>query len=274
MELFGEADLDADIEVISLLIEVLNEAELTEVSLDLGHVGIFRALAAACNLSADQENELFALLQAKAMADIGQWIEDNIVDPKQAQWLLNLPKLSGSVFILDQAAEILASAPAPVQGALAELARVAESLRDRFPDVNLYLDLSELRGYHYHTGVVFAAFTAGIGREIASGGRYDHIGEIFGRARPATGFTANLIDLKRLGRASCDLPKGIFVPRELNSRDGNGADLWQFIQQLRRRGERVVCASATHPRPHAYQACDRQLVEMDGEYQIQSLLNT
>ncbi len=265
VELFGEAGLEADIEVISLLISSLHEAGLTEFSLDLGHVGIFRALAEVCQLTSDQEQELFSLLQAKAIADIADWVDANIQDPQHAQWLLELPKLSGSASVLDRASDLFAEAPIAVRRALDELAEVAEGLAERYPDVNFYLDLSELRGGHYHTGIVFAAFALGMGREIASGGRYDHIGETFGRARPATGFTADLIDLERLSNVDDVDSFGIFVPY---SRD---PELWRLVQQLRQDGERVVCATAQHQERHDYLSCSRQLVKVDGAYQIHTL---
>jgi ATP phosphoribosyltransferase regulatory subunit len=264
-ELFGESSLDADREIISLLIEAIQTAELPHWSLDLGHVGIFRALAEACALSTEQERQLFELLQAKAMADIQTWVSDSISDTRKAAWLLALPRLAGGASVLEKAKHLFADAPTAVNKALNELQQVAEQLRDCYPDVPLYLDLSELRGYHYHTGIVFAAFAPGLGREIASGGRYDHIGEAFGRARPASGFTVDLIALKRLGVASDQVPMGIFVPFEFVS--GH----WAEIQALRAAGERVVCATASFPRYLSHLACDRQLVRVDGALAVQSI---
>lgn len=265
VELFGESALDADIEIISLLIEAVQAAQLPHWSLDLGHVGIFRALAAVCALSEDQERQLFELVQAKAMADIQAWVADNIRDARQADWLLALPRLSGGVNVLDKAEQLFAEAPSLIIKALHDLRQVAQQLRARYPDVPLYIDLSELRGYHYHTGVVFAAFAPGLGREIASGGRYDHIGEAFGRARPATGFTIDLIALKRLGAASDQSPVGIFVPFELVVMH------WAAIQSLRAEGERVVCATASFPHYQSHQACDRQLIIVAGALAIRPI---
>ncbi|MFO1370532.1 MAG: ATP phosphoribosyltransferase regulatory subunit [Marinagarivorans sp.] len=265
VELFGESSLDADCEIISLLIESIQSAQLPQWSLDLGHVGIFRALAKACALTGEQERQLFELLQAKAMADIQAWVAESVRDVRQAEWLLALPRLSGSASVLEKAKHLFADAPSGVVTAIKELQQVAERLRNRYPEVPLYLDLSELRGYHYHTGIVFAAFAPGLGREIASGGRYDHIGEAFGRARPATGFTLDLIALKRLGASGDLAPSGIFVPFPLVGQ------AWDFIQSLRAAGERVVCATASFPDYLPHLACDRQLVNRAGTPSVQPI---
>lgn len=267
VELFGERGLGADIEIISLLIEAVQVAQLPQWSLDLGHVGIFRSLAAACSLSADQERQLFELLQAKAMADIQTWVSEKINDPRHAQWLLVLPRLSGGVNTLEKARQLFAGAPDSVQGAIDELQQASSILRERYPEIPLYIDLSELRGYHYHTGIVFAAFAPGLGREIASGGRYDHIGEAFGRARPATGFTLDLIALKRLGSACGESSLGVFVPFELVKSN------WGAIQALRAQGERVVCATASFPKYLPHLACDRVLVATGDTVVVAPIIN-
>lgn len=265
VELFGESQPEADLEVISLLITTLQEAGITAFSLDIGHVGIFKAIAQACQLSPQQERELFALLQAKALTDLAQWVQAQLPNPQQAAWVLALPSLCGGTSILAQAETCLAQAPAAVHQALQMLSHITQTLKARHPEVTLYLDLSELRGYHYHTGIVFAAYAQGAGREIASGGRYDHIGESFGRSRPATGFTADLIALERLGSPSTPCAQGIFVPAS------EDPELWPLLQQLRQNGERVVCASVSHPQYHPYMACNRQLVKTNGHYHIQPL---
>lgn len=267
VELFGERGLGADIEIISLLIEAVQAAQLPQWSLDLGHVGIFRSLAAVCSLSGDQERQLFELLQAKAMADIHSWVSENITDPHHAQWLLVLPRLSGSVSTLEKARQLFAGAPDSVLGAIDELQQVSAILRERYPEIPLYIDLSELRGYHYHTGIVFAAFAPGLGREIASGGRYDHIGEAFGRARPATGFTIDLIALKRLSSACGESSRGVFVPFELVKSN------WSAIQALRAQGERVVCATASFPGYVPHLACDRVLVAAGDSVSVTPIIN-
>ena len=266
VELFGEPGLDADIEVISLLLETLRSARLPALCIDLGHVGIYRALAEAAGLTDEQEHNLFGLLQAKAMTEIKAWIADNLGDTAEASWFLALPQLSGDAGTISRAQVAFAEAPAEVAAALDELQAVAEIIGQRYPEAQLYFDLSELRGYQYLTGMVFAAFAPGVGNAIARGGRYDHIGEVFGRARSATGFAAELVALQRLGQARNQGATAIFAPLS-----DNDAEQWQAIQALRAAGERVVLGSASQPAPADFQACDRQLVEQKGVFTTVSL---
>ncbi len=265
VELFGDDSIESDIEVISLLLSTLKEADLESLHVDLGHVGIFRALAAEAGLNRAQESEYFTLLQAKALADINTWVDTHLAGTPAEPWLKALPRLAGSANILAEAKTLFANAPAAVRRAVDQLAVLAETLSERYPSAHLYFDLSELRGYNYHTGVVFAAFAAGVGEAIATGGRYDHIGEVFGRARPATGFSVNLVALKRLAQPSCELPLGIFAPYSTHPAQ------WQAVEQLRNSGERVVCGATWQTLPHDYQSCDRILSERDGCFDIDTI---
>lgn len=265
VELFGDASIEADIEVVSLLLSTLQTADLIDLHIDLGHVGIFRALSAEAALTEAQEQAFFDLLQAKAMADINQWVDTNLQGSHAAPWFKALARLSGSASILTEAKALFANAPGAVIQAVDELMVLAETLTERYPQAHLYFDLSELRGYNYHTGIVFAAFSAGAGEAIATGGRYNHIGEVFGRARSATGFSANLAALKRLAQPSCDLPQGIFAVHS------NHPAQWQAVEALRKQGERVVCGAVAQTEPHDHQACDRLLVECDGDFEVKDI---
>lgn len=265
VELYGEAGLSADAEVISLLLAVMAHARVENVCLDLGHVGIYRALARAAELSADEENAFFNLLQAKALTEIQEWIDRRIEDAQLASWLSALPRLSGARNILTVAREVFTGAPQEVFAALAELEDVAAAVYQRYPDAQLYFDLSELSGYHYLTGLVFAAFVPGVGSAIARGGRYDHIGEVFGRARCATGFTADLVALSRVGQPQADVAHAIYAPVSSNP------EYWQVIQTLRAQGERVVVALAEQEQPQDHQLCNRVLLEQDGHFHVKPL---
>lgn len=265
IELFGEAGLDADIEVISLLLETLKAANLARQYIDIGHAGIYRSLAEYAELSRDQELAFFDLLQAKASNEIAAWVSDNVEDEQTATWLLALPRLSGDSSILATAKETFANAPAEVTAALDELEMIANVLPERYPDAQLYFDLSELRGYHYYTGLIFGAFAPGLGEAIANGGRYDHIGEAFGRARPATGFAVDLTAINRLNGSENPNQPGIFAA------SGSTQNQWQKIQTLRDKGERVVSGLSGQTAPLGYQNCDRQLVEVDGEWVVKPL---
>lgn len=265
VELYGESGLGAETEVISLLLAALEWAGVRDVCLDLGHVGIYRALARAADLTEEEETTFFSLLQAKALTEIREWVEQRCADPQVANWLAALPRLAGAHNTLGAARESLAGAPAEVFAALGELEAVAATIQTRFPEAQLYFDLSELTGYHYQTGMVFAAFVPGKGAAIARGGRYDRIGEVFGRARSATGFTADLVALSRLGSTVPDLAQGIFAPVS------DHPEYWQMIQTLRSQGERVVVAMAGKNMPEHDQHCDRILVEQDEHFQIKPI---
>lgn len=266
VELFGEAGLEADIEVISLLLESLTTVGVQTITLDLGHVGIYRALTESLDIGGSQELELFALLQSKDQLEIQQWIAANISSEEAGQWLLALSKLSGDISVLEHAREALSHAPAEAHAAIDELIEVADAVARRYPEINLYFDLSELRGYHYHTGTVFAAYAEGYGDSIANGGRYDHIGEAFGRARPATGFGLNLTSVMRLTEVSLATETtGIYAPAS------DDAEQWSTIQTLRSQGERVVCGLSSAKDDLVELHCDRQLVRINGSYEVQPL---
>ncbi|MDJ0739515.1 MAG: ATP phosphoribosyltransferase regulatory subunit [Gammaproteobacteria bacterium] len=198
-ELYGHAGVASDVEVLCLMLETLRVAGLDDVYLDLGHVGVYRSLASAAGLSADQEAELFDALQRKATAEIDALVEGFGVADDMQRMLRALATLNGDEDVLARAREVLAAAPVDVAAAIDYVEAVAAQLRRYLPDVPVHVDLAELRAYHYQTGIVFAAFVPGEGQEVARGGRYDQIGEVFGRARPATGFSADLKTLMRLG---------------------------------------------------------------------------
>lgn len=267
IELYGEPGLDADVEVVSLLLDMIGHAKLQNMCLDLGHVGIYRALAAHADFSAEQEVEYFQLLQAKATTEIKAWVAVNVQDAQLAEWLLALPRLTGGVATIQNAREILAGAPAEVHAALDELDYVAQVVQARFPDGQLYFDLSELTGYHYLTGLGFAVFAEGWGTAVARGGRYDRIGEVFGRSRSATGFTADLVALYRLGNPYAETVDQLAIFAPANSAQG----FWLAVQQLREQGENVVTGMGKQSRPLAHQSCNRILVEEQGEFVVRPL---
>jgi len=263
VELFGEAGLDADIEVISLLLSSLEKASVPDLTLDLGHVGICRALLDDLGLSKDQESEYFSLLQKKDVDDIRQWTGRNIESSEACEYLAQLPDLCGDVGVLDKARYLLASASDEVAAAIDELEAIYETIHLRYPSVSLYFDLGEWRGYRYHTGLVFAAYAVGKGDAIANGGRYDHIGEVYGRARPATGFGINLTSVISL-LSSRQSQRAIYAPHSAE------VGQWQAIQSLREKGEYVVAGLSQTP-DFTELNCDRELVFENNEYIVKPL---
>jgi ATP phosphoribosyltransferase regulatory subunit len=196
-ELFGEPGIEADFEILKLMLETIQLAGVRGAHLDLGHVGIYRALASKLTLDEDQEAALFDILQRKSHPDLAEFAASSRSLDGLAETFSALIDLNGDVGVLERARQTLAGEG--MAEALATLEQTAAELQRRFPEVPIHVDLAELRGLKYHTGLVFAAFVPGHGREIARGGRYDGVGHEFGRPRPATGFSADMNELIRLG---------------------------------------------------------------------------
>ncbi|AMR65752.1 ATP phosphoribosyltransferase regulatory subunit [Aquipseudomonas alcaligenes] len=264
-ELYGDASPASDVEVISLMLDTLALARVPDVHMDLGHVGIYRGLARAAGLSGEAEQQLFDALQRKAIDEVDALTES--LQPHLASMLRALVELCGGREVLDLAQACLVEAPDEVHAALDQLVAIADQLELRYPELPLYFDLGELRGYHYHTGVVFAAFVPGVGQSIAQGGRYDDVGGNFGRARPATGFSTDLKTLVTLGDMQVDAQAaGVWAP------DHHDLYLWQAVQRLRSEGVRVVQALPGQDVGAAHEAgCDRQLQLRDGRWQVAPL---
>jgi ATP phosphoribosyltransferase regulatory subunit len=235
-ELYGHAGIESDVEVIRLMLEMLAQSGLLDVHLDLGHVGIFRALSRQAGLDQTVESILFDVLQRKARPELEELMSNLAINEDVKAMFLKLPELNGGKDILSKALIVLSKADEQVKQALANLEAVAEQLTSRFPCLPISFDLAELRGYHYHTGVVFAAFVPTIGREIARGGRYDNIGAVFGRARPATGFSADLKLLALLGKQTTEDQsyRRVFAPYT----DDNSLN--EKIRDLRAQGQIVI----------------------------------
>ncbi len=263
VELYGEPSLAADLEVIELMVETMRIAEPGAIHLDLGHVGIYSCLLEEASLNSAQETELFDLLQRKAVPELEAWLDRNITDAAIAGMFRQLVDLSGDASILEQARELFAAAPAEVELALDELNEIVSQLAQVAPSAEIYIDLCELRGYHYHTGLVFSVYSPDLGQAIGNGGRYDHVGEAFGRSRPATGFNVSLNALLALSANGRNRVAGIYAPNVDNDKAVREA-----VTGLREKGERVVCGFAGQEPDFTELQCDRQLVLKDGEYQV------
>ncbi|RLJ20943.1 ATP phosphoribosyltransferase regulatory subunit [bacterium endosymbiont of Escarpia laminata] len=236
-ELYGHAGVESDIEILRLMMKTLEMTGVQNVYLDLGHVGIFKGLARQAGLNKHQEAALFDVLQRKALPEINELLHTFELDESHAAMLSKLAELNGDG-ALAEAAEALQAADEPVREALAYLTKMAEQIAVWLPNVPVHFDLAELRGYHFHTGAVFAAFVPERGKEIARGGRYDHIGKVFGRARPATGFSTDLKTLMLMVGQERDIldEPAIFAPWS------GDLVLQEKITFLRAAGRRVICA--------------------------------
>lgn len=264
-ELYGHSGIESDIEVISLMLHSLALAGIENPQLALGHAALYRALTAEAGLAPELEQKLFAALQRKSSGEIEQLLSEAGADGNLAANLKNLATLHGDESVLDRALQVLKSKAPAVQDSIEQLRQIAAAIGGRFPGQSLYFDLGELRGYEYHTGVVFAAYISSYGEAIANGGRYDDIGEVFGRARAATGFDADLKLLLAQGKRTFNLPKRIYAPADADPA------LAEAVAALRAQGQQVVCAFAGQEDSPADLGCDHALVRAKGGWQVKPL---
>ena len=262
-ELYGHAGVESDVEVLRLMIRSLEMSGIEKIHLDLGHVGIYRGLAQAAGLNETQEAALFDALQRKAGAEISTLLAAFDIPPPQAKIFNALADLNGDDAI-ERAQKLLSGAGEGVRQALDYLQRVAEQVRYWLPELPLHFDLAELRGYHFHTGVVFAAFVPGQGQEIARGGRYDAIGEVFGRARPATGFSADLKRLYQLG----SLAENDWSVECVLAPWSEDSTLQQKIDALRAEGYSVISLLPGQRGGAAEMGCNKILQLVEGVWQL------
>lgn len=235
-EIYGHGGIESDLEILRLVLRTLHTAGIGACYLDLGHVGIFRGLARQAGLDDRQEHALFDALQRKAVPEIEVQVAGLGLPPGLGRMLVELAELNGDDALV-RADRVLSAASDAVHEALVYLGRLAEALSRFLPEVSVHYDLAELRGYRYKTGVVFAAFAPGWGQEVARGGRYDDIGRVFGRARPAVGFSADLKGLLRLGAGLEERYRdepAVYAPWS------SDPGLLAAIEALRRTGRRVL----------------------------------
>jgi ATP phosphoribosyltransferase regulatory subunit len=259
-ELYGHAGIESDVEVQRLMLAVLKGAGIEGIHLDLGHVGIFGALSAEAGLSSELEQMVFQALQGKDVPTLVELTAGLRSDIRGA--LLKLPELYGDLNVLQTARTVLPKLPA-INSAIADLERITQSLSKEVSQISF--DLAELTGYHYHTGIVFAAYASGSASAIARGGRYDGIGEAFGRSRPATGFS--IIDLRQVVALlpAASMPPGILAP------SADDVDLRVAVHALRSSGEVVIVELPGQETMRAELNCDRQLVLEGGAWRLKPL---
>jgi ATP phosphoribosyltransferase regulatory subunit len=256
-ELYGHGGIEADVEILRLLAEVLRLADVPASRIDIGHMGLFHALAARAGLVPGREEELFGLLQTKDVPGLRALVAD-VAEPVRSALLL-LPELYGGAEVIEKAAALLPQ-DVEIVAALGDLRALAESLAG----LPISFDLADLRGYHYHSGVVFAAYGGGSPAALALGGRYDRVGAAFGRARPATGFSLDLRELVlHLPRQA--VAGAILAP--ISAESGLAAE----VEALRARGEIVMDALPGHEGTWNEAGCDRQLVLRSGRWTVEPL---
>lgn len=261
-ELYGHGGMESDLEVQRLLLQALALIGVEGVHLDLGHVAVFRSLVVSAAIDAELEARLFTALQLKDVPALRDLVSTL---PAQVQTsLLALPQLYGSTADVLMRARNLLPSNAAVQAALNELEQAATQLGPLAHSIGI--DLAELRGYHYHSGMVFAAYHAGSHDAIALGGRYDELGKSFGRARPATGFSMDLRQLHGLLPPVAQA-KGILAPHKQDTA------LLAAIAKLRKQGHSVVVDLLGDAALRSELNCDRELIMQNSAWVVVELKN-
>ncbi len=253
VEVYGHAGLEADLEVQDLALDALRRAGLRDVMLDLGDARLLQGVLDGVGLAPEALDALTAALAAKDIAQLTVLTADMPAAARDA--LLLLPSLFGGREVLAEAARRLPDHPL-VRAALADLDWVAGQLAAVHPEVQLGFDLADLQGYAYYTGIRFAAYAAGCSDAVLRGGRYDEVGAVFGRRRPAVGFS---LDLKTLVGLVAPTPLRAAIRAPWSS-PGEDASLRQAVREWREKGETVVCVLPGHEHEADEFDCDRELV--------------
>jgi len=272
-ELFGHAGASSDIEIVRLMLDtvLLSGIKPQELLLDLGHVGVFANLADQADLPPVMVDDVFAALHNGAVPDLENLLS-NISDNQAARGLASLPSMRGDASVIEKARDVLGDTNDGVVIALDRVTEVIQAIRKTHPDINIHVDLSELRGYRYHTGILFGLYDT-TGMELARGGRYDDIGEAFGHSRPATGFSGDLVRLAESGANSSQESVvanriGIFVDAS------SATDAWSTIKSLRDDGERVIVALPDTAETADNSGCNRKLELINDRWTVQPVTSS
>lgn len=256
-EVYGHAGIEADLEIARLLACSLDIARVETSRIDLGHVGVFRALSLRGDIGPELELELNAALQCKDIPSLRQ-LASRVAEPVRSA-LLQLPECYGGLEVLKRAQGLLPGDPM-IEAAVSDLHMLAEGLAD----LPVSFDLADLRGYHYHSGVVFAAYCPQHPGTIARGGRYDKVGMAFGRGRPATGFSLDLREISQID-SSDSSHGGVLAPMV------DDVGLREAVMRLRDAGEIVIEVLPGHDGTWLETGCDRQLVSKNGKWLVEAI---
>ncbi|WP_353132310.1 ATP phosphoribosyltransferase regulatory subunit [Limnohabitans sp.] len=256
-EIYGHAGIEADLEVLHLALDSLKAVSINQFTLDLSDARIVPALLAHVTLSALERDALHNALAAKDMSSVQTLSKDLPANVREA--LVALVGMYGDASVLIQAEKAFAAWPIVLQ-ALAEMRQIAADLSD----VALTFDLADLRGYAYYSGVRFAIYVQGASDALVRGGRYDEVGAVFGRKRPAVGFS---LDLKELVSVVPQRP----LKAAIRAPWGTAKGLREAIARLRAQSETVVCVLPGHESEVDEFNCDRELIEVAGQWAVQAV---
>jgi ATP phosphoribosyltransferase regulatory subunit len=260
-EMYGHAGLEADLEVMLLAIDCLKRAGLDNLTVDLADAQIVRSLLAGAPVFTEQLADIHAALAAKDVASLAELTAAFPAAQKQA--LVQLTRLYGDESVLSEAENHLQPSQ-NVREALSKLKWLADHVKAAQPGVKVSFDLSDARGYAYYTGARFAIYSPRAGDAVARGGRYDEVGSVFGRNRPAVGFSLDVKDLVAAAPRR-DLQSAIRAPW------GESESLRSAIARLRSAGETVVCVLPGHESEVQEFECNRELAEVAGQWVVKSI---
>jgi ATP phosphoribosyltransferase regulatory subunit len=260
-EIYGCATWEADLEAITLLLKTLSVAGLEKVYLDLSHAGILAGILDGQNLDKETIEALYGLLQSKDRPRLGQWAACLPANVSKA--LMALTELNGPCAEVLTKAKTILPRHVEIEQALADLERLVSAAAKLSSNLELCIDLADLRGYQYHSGVMFAAYVDQLPQPIARGGRYDHVGQAFGRPRPATGFSLDLLTLANLSPLNAR-KLAILAPWI------EDAELSKVIEMLRSKGEVVIQIPAGASVEAAEYECDRELLKQGNSWEVKS----
>ncbi len=263
-ELYGHSGVASDIEIVKLMLATLKQVGINQTYIDLGHIGIFRTLSYDSSLSNAQQAQVFEALQRKAKDELKSFYKEWNITNAASNALLELVDMNGDVAVLDEAKKLLGKLSPESAQYIDEVKALAESITGQ-TEVSINVDLAELRGYHYHTGMVYTAFVPGEGDGIAFGGRYDDIGSAFGRARPATGFSTDVKSLLKHQSIINKTPSSIFAPASVD------VALHEKINTLRKTGSIVVEELEGQQASASEMNCDQQLTIENGEWIVKDI---
>ncbi len=256
-EIYGHTGLEADLEILTLALDTLQVAQVNSVSVDMADARIVHALVKQAQLNAAQETLLYAALAAKDASEIKAITRG--CPAAAAGGLQQLVQLYGDVTVLDAAAQALPDSVA-IREALDHLRWLARHVEG----AAVTFDLSDLRGYAYYSGAQFSLYAPGASDALARGGRYDEVGSVFGRKRPAVGFS---LDIKALSAVAAARP----LRAAVRAPWGEAAELRAAIAALRRQGETVVCVLPGHESEVDEFQCDRELIQAAGQWVVKSI---
>jgi len=259
-EIYGHAGFEADLEIIQLVLETVAIAGVRNPRLDLCHPGVLRAILKSDPAAAELAQDAIRLMRDKDVPGLGELAARAPgIRPETLKALQLLPTLYGGPDVLKIARRDLPALPG-----IAQALDALQAVVDAMPNVSFSVDLADVGGYAYHSGVKFALYAEGWHDALVSGGRYDDVSHAFGRSRPATGFS---LDLRKLaaGLPPAERARAVRAPW------GQAPALTEAVRRLRRSGEIVVQVLPGHEQDQDEFVCDRELALQDGVWTVKTL---